>query len=45
MCMIFPGIKPKKVPMKKFLKGKPTIGAATLIETLGTRGVNLRNRM
>jgi hypothetical protein len=40
---MLPGIKPNKVPKKKYLKGSPTIGAATLIEILGTRGVNLKN--
>lgn len=41
--MMFPGIKPIKVPMKKYLKGNPTIGADTFMETLGTKGVNLKN--
>ena len=43
--MIFPGISPIRVPKKKYLNGNPTIGEATLIDTLGTKGVNLKNNI
>lgn len=51
MWIIFPGINPydkmkklpNKVPKKKYLNGRPTIGPDTLIETLGINGVNLKN--
>ena len=39
----FPGINPISVPKKKYLKGKPTIGDATLTDTLGINGVKRKN--
>ena len=43
--MKLPGIRPNRVPKKKYLNSNPTMGDTTFTETFGTRGVNLRNRM
>lgn len=53
MWMMLPGISPSvravavpmRVPKKKYLKGRPTMGADTLMDTFGTRGVKRRKRM
>ena len=37
--------KPNNVPKKKYLNGRPTIGAATFTETFGINGVNLKNNI